>query len=196
MKKSKKTVYYRRKRDGVTNYKKRLKLLLSDKLRLVVRKSLNNIAAQVIEYNEKGDLIILSAHSSQLKKIGWDYPCGNLPSAYLTGLLLGKKANEKKIKEVILDAGMHKPTNGSKIYAVVKGVLDAGINIPCSKEVLPSEDRIEGKHIEKYASVLKGDSDRYKKQFGKCLKTNIDPNEFSKNFNLFKKRLLEGKNEK
>ena len=38
---------YKRKREGKTDYRKRLKLLKSDKLRFVVRKSLNNILTQI-----------------------------------------------------------------------------------------------------------------------------------------------------
>ena len=41
---------YRRKREGKTDYRKRLRLLLSGKPRLVIRRSLRDISAQVIEY--------------------------------------------------------------------------------------------------------------------------------------------------
>jgi len=190
MRTRKKTIYYRRKREGLTNYKKRMKLLLSNKPRLVIRKSLNNIIAQLIEYGEKGDNVIVSAHSSQLKKSGWKYNCGNVPSAYLTGLLLGKKTANKKIKTIILDAGMHKPTKGSRIYAVVKGVLDSGVNVLHSEEILPSQERISGKHIEEYAKKLKDDMTNYKKQFNNYLSSDINPLEISKHFNSFKDKLL------
>jgi large subunit ribosomal protein L18 len=40
-------------------------------------------------------------------------------------------------------------TKGSRIYAALKGVLDSGIKVPYSEEILPSEDRIKGRHISK-----------------------------------------------
>ena len=52
MKKHKRfTVAVRRKRKGKTNYKKRLRLLLSSKPRLVVRTSSRNVLGQIIVYN-------------------------------------------------------------------------------------------------------------------------------------------------
>ena len=89
-----KSVPFRRKREGKTNYKKRLKILLHRKPRLVIRKSLNSIIAQIVEYNADGDKVVLSAHSKELGKFGWKPNKGNLPSAYLIGLLIGKKAKE------------------------------------------------------------------------------------------------------
>ena len=63
---------FKRKRLGKTDYRKRLKLLLANKSRLVVRKSLKSILAQIVEYGEKGDKIVVSAHSSELKKYGYN----------------------------------------------------------------------------------------------------------------------------
>ncbi len=148
------TVQFKRKRQGKTNYKKRLKLLMSNKLRLVIRKSLNNLTAQIIEYHPEGDRIVCSTHSSELEKYGWNLNKSNLPASYLTGLLLGKKAKEKKITEAILDIGLNSSTKGSRIYAALKGVIDSGIGVPHSKEVLPQENRIKGEHT-KTKDVLK-----------------------------------------
>ena len=97
MSKTIKKVNYRRKREGKTNYKKRLKLLLSKKPRLVIRRSLNNISLQIIEYQTNGDKIIVGTNSSELKKMGWTANTGNIPAAYLTGLLLAKKAKWVKL---------------------------------------------------------------------------------------------------
>ena len=137
----------RRRREGKTDYKLRLALLKSGKPRLVVRKSLKYITAQIIEYNEAGDRTIAAISSKLLRRFGWKFACDNIPAAYLTGLLIGKKAIEKKINEAILDAGLYSSTKGSRIYAVAKGAIDAGLSIPLSKDMLPSEDRIAGKHI-------------------------------------------------
>ncbi len=138
---------FKRTRLGKTDYKRRLKLLKSRTPRLVVRRSLNYITAQIVEFYIKGDKILLSSYSRQLKKIGWKFACDNLPAAYLTGFAIGKQAVKNNIKEAILDSGLYASKKGNRIYAVVKGALDAGLSIPVSKEILPSDDRISGKHI-------------------------------------------------
>jgi large subunit ribosomal protein L18 len=143
---------FSRKRLGKTNYKKRLKLLLAEKPRVVIRKQLNNTIVQVVEYSDKGDKIIVSCHSNELKKLGWKNSTGNVPAAYLTGLLLGKKAGKAKCSEAILDIGLQKSVKGSRIYAGLKGCIDSGIAIPHSDEILPSDDRINGKHIPHFDS--------------------------------------------
>ena len=78
------TVRFRRRREGVTDYRKRLKILKSEKPRLIVRKSLNNVVVQFAEYDMKGDKVMLSAHSKELAKLGWSGNRGNIPAAYLT----------------------------------------------------------------------------------------------------------------
>jgi len=139
-------IQFKRRRKKKTNYKKRLALLKSGKTRLVIRKSLSNISIQFINFKTKNDETITSANSTELKKLGWN-KTGNIPAAYLTGLLAGKKAKEKKIEEVVLDLGVQTSTKGSRIYAALKGVLDSGIKVPHSEDILPKEDRIRGKHI-------------------------------------------------
>ena len=140
----------RRKREGKTNYKKRLKLLLSRKPRLVIRSSNSNIIVQIIDYGDQGDNTLVSAHSKELTKMGWTFSKSNTPAAYLTGLLAGKKAKEKGIKEVIVDIGLKSPVKGSRIFAALKGFADMGVSVPFSDNIMPSDERIEGKHIADY----------------------------------------------
>ena len=154
---------FKRRRLFKTDYKKRLRLLLSKKPRLVVRKSLKYMTAQIVEFSEKGDKTLVAATSKDLKKLGWSFACDNLPAAYLTGLLVGKKALGKGIQEAILDSGFYPSTKGSRIYAVVKGAIDAGMKVPVSEEVLPSEDRIYGKHISGYKEKFKNLSEEFEK---------------------------------
>lgn len=144
------TVKFRRRRDGRTNYKKRMKLLLSEAPRLVVRKTNKHIITQLISFDTKGDKIIASYHSTKLKKIGWSHSTKNLPAAYLTGYALGVIALKKGSSTAVLDTGLNQTVGGSKIFAALKGAIDAGMKIPCSKEILPNEDRIKGKHISDY----------------------------------------------
>ena len=140
----------RRRREGRTDYRKRLKLLKSGKVRLVIRKSIKNTQIQFIEYKENGDNIIASANSSELvDRFKWKFSTSTTPAAYLTGLLAGKRGKEKKISECVVDIGQYPPVTGSKIFASIKGVVDAGIKCPHSEEKIPSEDRIMGKDLDK-----------------------------------------------
>src|SRR3989338_7954240 len=116
------TVAYKRKRSGKTNYKKRLKLLISSKPRLVIRKSLKSTLLQLVEYDADGDRVVASASSRDLVKLGWKASISNLSSAYLTGMLLGQKAKKAKIGEAVLDIGLNSPVKGSILFAGVKGV--------------------------------------------------------------------------
>jgi large subunit ribosomal protein L18 len=79
--------------------------------------------------------------------MNWKFATDNLPAAYLTGLILGKKATKANVKEIVLDIGLNPATKGNRIFALAKGVLDSGIKVPLSEDVVPSEDRIKGAHI-------------------------------------------------
>ena len=99
MPRGKKTVVpHRRRRELKTDYHKRFRLLKSGNPRIVVRKSVKNISCQVVEYQPSGDKTLFSADSKELKKLGWNAGAGNIPAAYLTGLLCGTRA-KGKIKE-------------------------------------------------------------------------------------------------
>lgn len=140
----------RRRREGKTNYKKRLKLLLSRKPRLVVRVTNTRVIAQVVEFGNEGDRVIVGVDSKMLREFGWKGDLNNTPAAYLTGLLAGRMALKKGVSEAVLDIGLHTPTRGSRIFAVLKGAVDAGLEVPHSEEVLPDESRIRGEHIAAY----------------------------------------------
>ena len=139
----------KRRRKGITDYKKRLNLLRSYKPRIVVRNTNKQVIVQFVNYKETGDEIIASAVSKELKtSFKWKYSTSNIPSAYLTGFLATKRALDKGIKECVLDIGRQRPVSNSKVFASLKGALDAGIKCPHNEEKLPNEDRIKGKHID------------------------------------------------
>jgi len=141
-------VKFRRKSEGKTNYKKRISLVSSGVSRLVVRKTLTKIITQIIDFDVKGDVVKVAAVSNELRDLGYKGNLKNIPAAYLTGYLIGKKALKAKVNEANLDIGFNTSIPGVKIYAVLKGVIDAGLKVAASEEVFPSEDRIMGKHIE------------------------------------------------
>ncbi|NPA86198.1 MAG: 50S ribosomal protein L18 [bacterium] len=195
-------VPFRRKREGKTNYRKRLKLLLSGKPRLVVRKTNRYIIAHICLYDPKGDRIPAAeidgkrvaayVTSAALARYGWKGSFKNLPAAYLTGMLLGLLAKKLGIEEAVLDIGMHRPTKGARVFAVLRGALDAGLRVPHGEEILPAEERIKGEHIAAYARLLKQqDPEKYRRQFSQYIKLGLDPEEIPRLFEETKKRILE-----
>jgi len=181
----------KRRREKKTDYAQRLKLLKSGKPRLVVRVSLRNVLMQIVQYEPRGDKILTSILTKDLKKFGWLGGC-NLPAAYLTGLLAGYKILKKGINEAILDIGLQMSTKGNKIYAAVKGCKDAGLKIPIDENIIPPEERINGKSIENYARLLKeNDLERYEKQFSSYLKNGLKPENISKHFEEVKNKIID-----
>ncbi|MFQ6135801.1 MAG: 50S ribosomal protein L18 [Candidatus Hydrothermarchaeales archaeon] len=148
-------VPFRRKREGKTDYRKRAKLIISGKPRLVIRKSLNHATVQLIEYRPEGDVTITSAHSKELKRHGWKGSTSNMASFYLTGLMCGMRAIKKKQKNAVLDAGLASLNKRSKIFAALKGAIDAGMVIPHGDDVLPEDDRFKGEGFEKVVEKIK-----------------------------------------
>jgi large subunit ribosomal protein L18 len=181
-------VPFRRRREGKTDYKARKALLLSGKPRLVARSSLKNTIVQIIVAKPYGDEVVVSAYSRELiRKYGWKASRGNIPVAYLTGFICGLKAKAKGVKEAILDIGLRSPIKGARVFAALKGVLDAGVNVPYSEEMLPDEGRIEGKHIAEYAEILASSPEGYQTRFSKYLKQKLPPEKFTKHFAKVKK---------
>lgn len=197
MRKSKRyTVHYKRKKESKTDYKFRRRILSSKKLRLVIRRSLNNLNAQIIEFQPKGDKILVSCNTKELRELGWKSHLGNIPSAYLVGLLIASKAKHKKLNNLVFDIGLQPSIKNSALYAFLKGVLDNGLIIPHSKNILPKEERISGKHISDYALKLRKNESRYNKQFSGYLKKNLNPEDLQKHFEEVKNKILKenGKN--
>jgi len=176
-------VQFRRRRKGRTDYKTRKALILSGKPRLVARGTLKNIIVQMVVAKPEGDEVLVSANSRELiMKYGWKAPRENLPAAYLTGLLCGLKAKAQGVEEAILDIGSHSPSKGARVFAVLKGVLDAGINVPHSEEKLPDEKRIGGEHVAHYAKSLASTPEAYQSRFSQYLKQKLPPEQLPEHF--------------
>ncbi len=138
---------YRRRREGKTDFRKRLRHLKAGMPRLVVRRTLTQTIVQFTEYDPQGDRILAQATSPELAKMGWTASASTVPAAYLTGLLAAKRATEAGVEEAVLDGGIGKPTMGGKVYGALQGVLDGGLWVPHGEEVLPSEERLRGEHL-------------------------------------------------
>lgn len=167
---------YRRRREGVTDYRARYAMLKSGKIRLVVRRSNKYITVQFVEAKPEGDRTIVGVNSIVLKKYDWKLSCKNSMAAYLIGYLAGLKALKKGVKEAILDIGLRTSVKGCRIYCCLKGVLDAGIHVPHSPEILPDEDRIKGRILsEYYAKVMEENPEMLKKIFSQYNRLGVKP---------------------
>ncbi|MCH7850045.1 MAG: 50S ribosomal protein L18 [Nanoarchaeota archaeon] len=138
----------RRRLEGKTDYKLRRGLLSSGVLRIVVRRTNKYFIVQVVESHEAQDKVIASVTSKDLLSKGWDLKKGgslkSIPAGYLTGLLLAKKIGKGKF---IMDLGMSRTIRGSRIFSVVKGLVDGGLNINADSKIFPTDERISGEHL-------------------------------------------------
>ena len=182
---------YRRRKEGKTDYGARRALILSGRPRIVIRSSLKNVIAQIATAKPEGDKLLISAHSRELtRKYGWKASRGNLPTAYLTGLLCGLKARSLGLEEAIPDIGLNSPSKGSRIFAVLKGLLDAGIRVPIDQKKLPIEKRLNGEHIVQYAKSFSSNAEEYQKKFSKYIEHGVQPEDVTERFAETKKEIL------
>ena len=188
------TSTFRRIRERKTNYRKREKLLVGKKDFVTVNVSDQNISAQLIRPDLLGDKVMASVHSNELLSYGWKGSRKNIPSCYLVGLLLGKKCLQKKISSAILYIGKRHFT--TKIAACLKGLAEAGLEMPFSENVLPSDDRIQGNHIADYAKNLKENDDLYKSRFSSNLGSGLEPEKYPSHFSEVKDKIVNDKVQK
>jgi large subunit ribosomal protein L18 len=188
------TSTFRRIRERKTNYRKREKLLIGKKDFVTVNVSDQNVSAQLIRPNLIGDTVMASVHSNELLSYGWKGSRKNIPSCYLVGLLLGKKCIQKKITKAILYIGKRHFT--TKIAACLKGLSEAGLVMPFSENIIPSEERIQGNHIAEYAKKLRTNDDLYKSRFSSNLVSGLEPEKYPIHFSEVKHRIVNDKTEK
>lgn len=183
------TVPYKRKREAKTDYRHRRKLLRSGKPRLVVRVSLRHVRAQVITSEIDGDRTLASAFSKELSEWDWKGYTANTPAAYLVGFVCGHRAKEVGVEECVLDMDKYVPSSQAKVFAVLKGALDAGLYIPHDEEVLPTEERFTGEHISNYAQELMSDEEEYQSQFSDYLDRDLAPEDLPEHFKRVKRAI-------
>ncbi len=138
----------KRRKEGKTDYKARIALIRSGIPRIVIRKTNRYLIVQLVECKQAQDSVKITTKSSELVKYGFKEEFGgslkSVPAAYLTGLLMAKKI--KKGKHII-DNGMAVHKLGGRIYAVVKGLIDGGLEINADEKIFPSEERTNGEHL-------------------------------------------------
>jgi large subunit ribosomal protein L18 len=102
---------------------------------------------QAVESDEAQDKVLATITSKELLKSGWNEDkkgsLKSIPAGYLTGILMAKKLGKGKY---IMDLGMARTGKGGRIFSVVAGLVEGGLDIAANKKVFPSEDRLMGEH--------------------------------------------------
>jgi large subunit ribosomal protein L5e len=115
-----------------------------------------------------GDRVMCAADSTELKHHGLTAGLSNYSAAYATGLLLARrllkqvgladmyKANEdingeyfnvdedvqdKRPFKALLDVGINATTTGARVFAIMKGACDGGLNVPHKTKRFPGFTR-------------------------------------------------------
>lgn len=143
-------VPFRRRREGKTDYYQRTRLVVADVPRMVVRKTNRHIIVQLVTAEMDGDRTLVAANSKELEKYGYKGSTSSTPAAYLTGMLFAVKAKKAQQESAVLDIGLNRATPGARVFAALKGAVDAGLDVPYGEEILPSEERLKGAHIAAY----------------------------------------------
>jgi len=146
---------FKRRRVGSTDYALRTKLLRSKLPQLVVRSSNKYVYAQVTSPATSGDRVLTSASSKELAAFGWTLGSASIPASYLVGYLTGLRAVSRGIPSAILNMGLTAPTKGNRAFAVMGGAVEAGLKVPRQEDVMPSKDRLYGRHIAEYVKKLR-----------------------------------------
>ena len=135
----------RRLREEKTNYRKRGTMLMGKRDFITVNITNQNTQVQILTPGMTGDKVIASAHSRYLLEKGWKGSRKSVPAAYLTGYLAGKKALGQGAKDAIMYTGTRRYTQ--RMAAALKGVIDAGVEVPVDEKTFPADERINGDHL-------------------------------------------------
>ena len=177
----------RRRREGVTDYRSRKRAITSQKPLLVIRVSNKNVLSQFVKPTVKGDVVLSASHSKELVKLGWHGSAKSTPACYLLGLFAGKKALAAGVKEAVAYNGLVPFIRGSRVAALLKGVVDSGVKVPVGEEAFPDADRLTGKSIADYATKLAGeDREAYSRSFSALLKGGFRPESYPAEFEKVK----------
>lgn len=95
-------VKFKRRREGVTDYYARKRLIHQDKnkyntpkYRMVVRFTNKDIVAQIVYARIEGDMVVCAAYAHELPRYGVKVGLTNYSAAYCTGLLLARRLLKK-----------------------------------------------------------------------------------------------------
>lgn len=171
------------------------------KYRFVVRVTNADIICQIIYAKIQGDIVLAAAYSHELPQFGVKVGLTNYAAVYCTGLLCARRAlaklgldktefddeNGRRAFKAFLDVGLARTTTGAKIFAAMKGAVDAGLNVPHSEKRFPGfnkeKDAADGEIVRKYIfaghvadymrQLSEDEPEAYAKQFSRFVKAGI-----------------------
>jgi len=195
----------------------------SPKYRFVVRFTNKDIIAQVIYATVNCDRVLSAAYAHELKQERYGVKSGghNYAAAYATGLLAARRVLKKLnldtvytgaakvdgtfylVEEkdgqrrpfcVLLDTGLARTSTGAKVFSVLKGAVDGGLEIPHKTKRFAGFDTDKGKfdakilrkhifgvHVADYMKLLQADDpEKYQKQFSHYIKQAVNPDDVEK----------------
>jgi large subunit ribosomal protein L18 len=117
---------------------------------MVVRKTNRHIIIQLVTAEMDGDRTLIAANSAELETYGYKGSTSSTPAAYLTGMLFAVKAKKADYGRAVLDIGLNRATPGARVFAALKGAVEAGLDVPHGEKILPSDERVRGAHIAAY----------------------------------------------
>ena len=148
-------VQFRRRREGKTDYYQRQRLIVSGENRMVIRKTNRHIIIQLVAAKMEGDYTLVAVNSKELEAYGYKGYLGNTPAAYLTGMLFAVRAKKAGYENAIADIGLQVASVGARVFAAVKGAVEAGFEVPVGEDILPDDDRCNGSVIAEYDDRFK-----------------------------------------
>ena len=143
-------VQFRRRREGKTDFYQRQRLIVSGRNRMVIRKTNRHIIIQLVAAKMGGDYTLVHVNSKELENYGYKGYLGNTPAAYLAGMLFAVRAQKAGYTDAIADLGLQVASAGARVFAAIKGAVEAGLEIPVGEEILPDDDRCNGTVIAEY----------------------------------------------
>jgi large subunit ribosomal protein L5e len=146
----------------------------SKKYRLVARRTNAKVIAQIIYSTMTGDRVLCAADSTELRNHGLTAGLTNYASCYATGLLLARRLlkqvglsdmystnsdvngeyfnvdddiQDKRPFKALLDVGIARTTTGARVFGVLKGACDGGVNVPHNTKRFPGYRRAQVKAV-------------------------------------------------
>jgi len=206
-----KTDYYARKRLIIQDKNK----YKTPKYRLVVRVTNRDIITQIVAADINHDVVLAAAYAHELPRYGIKLGLTNYAAAYATGLLLARRVNNKfKLKyegntqvngedynveaeeegakpfKALLDVGLARTTSGARVFGVLKGATDGGLDVPHNDHRFPGSKREGGEwhtapdvhrkyifagHVADYMKYLQeNDEELYARQFKRYVDAGIN----------------------
>lgn len=171
------------------------------KYRLVVRLTNTDIICQVVSSRIQGDVVLCAAYSHELPRYGVPVGLTNYAAAYCTGLLCARRVlatlgldktefnaeDGPRAFKAVLDTGLARTSTGAKVFGVMKGAVDGGLDVPHSEKRLPGFDKekkeLDGEVLRKYIfggnvadymrELKEEDEETYKAHFSRFIKAGI-----------------------